>query len=344
LVPFQDYYELLGVARGATQDEIKKAYRKLALKWHPDRHEKAGREEAEKKFKAISEAYEVLSDAEKRQRYDRFGKNWQHGQEFTPPPGSRSFSREEFERSFGGGGGFSDFFASMFGDQFQRDVGGAKRRRRPPAQRGADVRAELELGLTQILSGAKQGFELPVRLECPTCGGGGFLDEHVCPTCGGLGKVQSRKSVELKIPADVRDGMVLRLRGLGEPGEDGHPAGDLHLTLRVVSDETYRIRESDVEAELVVAPWEALFGTEAEVQTPRALAVARVPAGSRAGGKLRLRGQGLDDGRGGRGDFLLVLRMALPEQLSERQRELLRELGEASSAPISGVRRGASPA
>lgn len=344
MVKFQDYYEVLGVARDAGADDIKKAYRKLALKWHPDRHPKEQREQAETTFKQVSEAYEVLSDPEKRKKYDRFGKDWQHGQEFTPPPGARSFSREDFERAFGGagrGGGFSDFFASMFGDQFQRDFQGRSRRHARYRHRGADVRAELELGLSQVVRGEKSSFELPVTLSCPTCGGVGFLDEHVCPTCAGLGQVHDKKRVELKIPESVRDGMVLRLRGLGEPGEEGGESGDLHLTLRLVSDDVYRVLGGDVEADVAVAPWEAVFGTQVEVRTPRAVAVAKIPPDSRAGTRLRLRGQGLDDGSGGRGDFYLVVRIALPEELSARQRELLRELEQSGPRAVAGgVRRG----
>lgn len=338
---FQDYYEVLGLPRSADADQIKKAYRKLALKWHPDRHPKEGREAAEAKFKQLSEAYEVLSDPKKRERYDRFGQNWEHGQEFTPPQGARGASREDFERAFGGRGGFSDFFASMFGDQFQAQTGGAGRRHARYRHRGADVRAELELGLAQALRAEKKSFELMASVSCSTCGGVGFLDEHVCPRCGGVGTLSERKRVELRIPENVRDGLVLRLRGLGEPGEEGGETGDLLLTLRLVSDETFRIADNDVEADLVVAPWEAVFGAEVEVRTPRALAKAKVPADSRAGSRLRLRGQGLDDGKGGRGDFLLVIRIALPEELSARQRELLRELERAGPARVTGgVRKG----
>ena len=166
---FQDYYEVLGVARDASPDEIKKAYRKLALKWHPDRHQGAAAEEAEREFKRISEANEVLSDPEKRARYDRFGENWEHGQEFTPPPGSQRYSREDFEQAFGGGGGFSDFFSSLFGEDYQREFGGRARSHPRYRHRGADVRAELPLTLGQVLEGGKRRFELPVSVACSLC-------------------------------------------------------------------------------------------------------------------------------------------------------------------------------
>ena len=150
---FQDYYEVLGVARDASADDIKKAYRKLALKWHPDQHAGGEREEAEHRFKSISEAYEVLSDPEKRAPYDRFGENWEHGQEFQPGFGERTMSREEFEAAFGGGGGFSDFFQSMFGDQFRSDFGGRPGTQARYGHRGADARAELTLGMGDALRG-----------------------------------------------------------------------------------------------------------------------------------------------------------------------------------------------
>ena len=367
---FVDYYEVLGLARDVDADAIKKAFKKLALKWHPDRHPEGERAEAERRFKQINEAYEVLSDPEKRSRYDRFGKDWEHGQEFTPPGGARTMSREDFERMFGGRGagagsggggggfgGFSDFFSSMFGDLYGRDFGGGARRQARHRRRGGDVRAELHLALGEALRGGKQRFEVPARVPCPQCGGVGFIGEHVCPTCVGVGAVEQRRVVDLKIPEDLRDGLVLRLRGLGEAAgergeaagergeaagergeaaEEGGEAGDLHLTLRLDPGPDHRLDGADVEADVPVAPWEAVFGTQAEVRTARGVATVKIPAGTRAGQRLRLRGQGLSDGRGGRGDFHVVVRLALPAELTARQQELLRELADAGTANVSG--------
>ena len=328
---FQDYYEALGVPRDAKPEEIKRAYRKLALQWHPDRHKEGKqRVEAEQRFKRISEAYEVLSDPEKRARYDRFGEHWKQGEEFTPPAGARTMSPEEFERAFGGRGGFSDFFASLFGEDLRRDFGERAGRHARFRHRGADVRAELALTATQAIERGKSSFTIPAASACPRCGGVGFVDagsgrEHVCPTCAGIGQVHTEKTVELAIPENVRDGLVLRLKGLGEPG-DGGPPGDLFLTLRIESDANYRVNEGDLEAELRVPPWDAFLGTKAEVRTPHGLATVTVPPETPAGTRLRLRGQGFSTAEGARGDLHAVVRLVLPENLSPRQRELLREL------------------
>ena len=252
---FQDYYEVLGVPREASPDEIKRAYRRLALKWHPDRHKEAGRAEAEARFKRVSEAYEVLSDEQKRKRYDRFGANWQHGQEFTPPPGQRTMTREEFERAFGGASGFSDFFHGMFGDQLRRDFEGESRQHARYRYRGADVRAELRLSVGDAIRGGRSTFQVPASVACFRCGGVGLVGDHVCPSCTGLGLVHETKTVELKLPAKIRDGLVLRLRGLGQPAEGGGEPGDLQLTIRLESDDVYRVRAADVEADVSIAPW-----------------------------------------------------------------------------------------
>ncbi len=329
---FQDYYEALGVPRGASAEDVKKAYRKLAMKWHPDRHpEGPKRVEAEQKFKHISEAYEVLSDPEKRTKYERFGEHWKQGEEFTPPEGARTMSREEFERAFGGRGGFSDFFASLFGEEMRHDVPGGGGRHARFRQRGADVRAELALTATQAIQRGKSSFHVPATGPCPRCGGVGFVESHVCPTCGGVGQVQSEKEIALTIPEGARDGLELRLKGLGEPGEGG-PSGDLFLTLRIVSDETYRVNGSDLETDLVLAPWDAFVGAKADVRTALGVAAVTVAPETPAGTRLRLRGQGLADASGRRGDLFAVVRLVLPPRLSERQKELLRELAARADA------------
>lgn len=331
---FQDYYERLGIPRDADEDAVKKAYRKLALKWHPDRHKEADRARAEAEFKQISEAYEVLSDAEKRREYDRLAGGRRQGEEFAPPPGARSMTPEEFEAAFGGSGGFSDFFQEMFGGKVRDDFARGPRAHARYRYRGADVRADLHLAISDVLAGGKRTFEFPARLSCPLCGGTGEVDEHVCPSCGGVGAVQKRRTVELTIPDGARDGLRMRLKGLGEPGEDGAEAGDLHLVLRLDDDATYRRDGSDLEARATITPWDALRGTTFDVRTARAVVSVKIPPESHAGSRLRLRGHGLADESGGRGDFYLVVSIDLPRTLSKRQRELLAELA-AVSGPVS---------
>lgn len=341
---FQNYYEVLGIERGADAKAIKKAYRKLALKWHPDRHQGEERERTEATFKRISEAYEVLSDPEKRQKYDRFGENWEQGQEFDPGPGGRSMTPEEFEAAFGGSGGFSDFFQEIFGGQFRQDFRDEPRQHRRYSYRGADVRAELPLAISDAISGGKRSFKIPARVSCLSCGGTGFVGRHVCPSCAGVGQVQKRQTVELKIPADLRQGLKLRLRGLGEAGQGEGESGDLHLVLQLEDDDTYRLLGNDLEARLSLTPWEAEGGAKVDVRTARGVVTVTIPPASRSGRRLRLRGQGFPDGKGGFGDCYVRIEMDLPKELDQEQRDLLRRLAEASdSSVVGGARVGGSP-
>ncbi|MCC7170104.1 MAG: DnaJ domain-containing protein [Planctomycetes bacterium] len=330
---FQDYYEALGVKRDASADEIKKAYRKLAMKWHPDRHPEKDRPAAEAQFKRISEAYEVLSDPDKRKKYDKFGEHWQHGQDFTPPPGEKGMSREEFEHAFGGAGGFSDFFSNLFGDDMRRKGAGSSKHARFH-QRGADVRATLRLPASQAVHRGKSSLQIPADAPCARCGGVGFVDDHVCVACAGVGHVRVEKAVDLTIPEAVRDGLVLRLKGLGEPG-DGAAAGDLILTLHLESDADYRVVGDDLETDLRVTPWDAFVGTKADVVTPRGRGTLTVPPETPAGTRLRLRAQGLATESGGRGDLYAVVRLVLPPTLTQKQRDLLRELARESGGGSS---------
>ena len=345
---FQDYYKTLGVDRSASQDEIRSAYRKLAKEWHPDRHPPAERAQVEQQFKAIAEAHEALGDAEKRKRYDALGANWQQGQDFQPPPGGGGFGNidpEDFARMFGGagggaggarGGGFSDFFAQMFGDFFG-GAGGQRPTRGP--RRGADVEAELELSISDALRGGKRPFELQAALPCEACDGQGHIGRRACPHCAGLGHRRELRRVELSIPKELYDGQVLRLRGLGQPGQGSGQAGDLLLQMRLVGDEVYRPRgQGDVEADLVLAPWEALDGASVDVPVQAGTATVKVPPGTRAGERMRLRGQGLVRRGGGRGDLMLVVRLALSAHLTQEQQELLRQIGQGAAKVDGGVR------
>jgi DnaJ-class molecular chaperone len=275
-----------------------------------------------------------LSDPDKRSRYDRFGKNWQQGDDFRPPPQETQMSPEEFERMFGSAG-FSDFFKSAFGEDFRRQTGERSTRHRRYRHRGADVRAELSLPVGAAMAGGKSRFEVPTTEPCDRCGGVGFVGDHVCPRCVGVGRVHGRRSIDLTIPAQVRDGMTMRLAGLGEPGEGGGEHGDLYLTIRLVSDDIYRFEDGNVEADLPVTPWEAALGAKVGVRTPDGTVHLTVAPGSRAGTRLRLRGKGFPAADGSRGDFYAVLRLAMPE-LTPRQTELMTELARAGSSTVRG--------
>jgi len=332
---FQDYYDVLGLSREADAAAIKKAYRKLAMKWHPDRHKNKDQDAAETEFKRVSEAYEVLSDPEKRAKYDRFGENWEQGQDFEPAQGQRTMTREEFEAAFGGGGGFSDFFKEMFGKEYRHDFdGGFQGQQHARYQyRGADVRAELHLGIGDALRGGKRGFEVPAEVACPACGGTGAVQSHVCPTCVGVGIVHENKRIELKIPSEVRDGLELRLKGLGEAGAPGGETGDLFLTLRLDDDDTYKLVGESLEIHATVAPWTAELGGKIDVRTAAGQVMVTVPKGSRTGGLLRLKGQGFKRKDGSAADAHVRLVIDLPAHLSERQRTLLQELATATETP-----------
>lgn len=287
---FQDYYQTLGVKQGAADDEIKAAYRKLARKYHPDRNKEAG---AEEKFKAVSEAYEVLHDKEKRAAYDnlRAGGGYRAGDHFRPPPGWQQQAPGGFEfRDFGGGGdagGFSDFFESLFGGRPGASPRG--RTQRGPL-RGSDVRASVEIDLRTAYAGGKQ------RL--------------------GLRDGAGERTLEVNIPAGILPGKVIRLAGQGEPGAHGAPAGDLLLEVAVRDDAQFKLQGRDVEVEIRLAPWEAALGAKVPVPTLGGTVELKIPAGSRSGRKLRLKGRGMPGKTPG--DQIVALAIATPSADDER--------------------------
>jgi len=334
-VKFHDYYQTLGVARSATAEEIKKAYRKLARKYHPDVNPKD--KTAEEKFKEVSEAYEVLSDPEKRKRYDQLGANWKAGADFTPPPGWRPYGPGGWEGArveygdlrdiFGGGaaGGFSDFFETLFGAR----RGAA--RRAPFAMRGQDIEAEMEIGLEEAHRGGSRAITIQSPATCPSCNGSGALDNKPCPTCGGAGVVTRPKTLDVTIPAGVREGSVIRLAGQGEPGSGNAPSGDLLLRLRLRPHRLFSVTsEGDVQIDLPVAPWETALGARVNVPTLDGSVEMTIPAGAQGGQRLRLRGQGLNRRGGGRGDEYVRLKIVTPPRPTEKERELFERLAAES--------------
>lgn len=330
-VKFRDYYEVLGVARTASEDEIKKAYRKLARKYHPDVN--PNDKTAEEKFKELNEAYEVLSDPEKRRRYDQLGANWKAGADFTPPPGWENVRVEygdfgDIFSGLGGGrgaGGFSDFFETLFGGA-RRGRGGAGF-----AMRGEDIEAEIELTLEDAHRGATRKVTLRTTVPCPACNGSGVKDNQPCAACRGAGMVSQPKTLDVDIPAGVQEGSVIRLAGQGDAGSGNAPAGDLLLRVRLRPHPLFAIKgEGDLQIELPVAPWEAALGAKVNVPTLDGSVEMTIPAGAQGGQQLRLRGQGMNRRRGGRGDQYVRLKIVIPPRLTGREKELFEKLAAES--------------
>ncbi len=363
----RDYYEVLGVAKTASADEIKSAYRKLAMKYHPDRN--PGDESAKAKFQEASEAYEVLSNPEKRQRYDQFG---HQGVEFGPGgfDFSRDFSHAQdvdlsdiLNSVFGGamgGGGFD--FGGMFG--------GGRRRADPEApQRGADMSMELEVDFEEALFGSERTIELTlpeqchtcggtgaargakrvkcptcggrgavvrgngffqVRQTCPKCGGEGSIIERPCPDCNGSGQTRAIRKVSLKIPRGVDTGSRLRLSGKGGGGLRGGEPGDLYVIVRVRDSDIFSREGLDLAVDVPLSPVTAAVGGSVDVPTPDGIATLKIPSGTPNGKLFRMRGKGMPSLRGmASGDLVVRVVFEVPQRLTAKQRGLLDELDKA---------------
>jgi molecular chaperone DnaJ len=354
----RDYYEVLGVGRGASLDEIKKAYRRLALQYHPDKN--PGDKQAEEKFKEASEAYSVLSDPEKRQRYDRFGHG---GVAETPFTG---FSPDIF-------GDFSDILGDLFGlgDVFG---GGRRRAARSAARSGADLRTDVEIDLRQAMFGAEiplrvarletcgrcrgtgaerdgdvrtcpscrgrgqvvfqQGF-FRVSRTCGQCGGRGRVLARACPGCGGQGRVQRERTLSVRIPPGVDSGTRLRLHGEGEAGEGGQPPGDLYVVVQVQPHPFFQRQDDDLYCEIPISFTQAALGAEIKVPTFHDTQILRIPEGTQTGTTFRLRGKGMPQLNGrGAGDLYVKVVVRTPERLNRKQRELLQRLAEAGEEEL----------
>lgn len=327
-VKFQDYYKVLGVARTATASDIKKAYRKLARKYHPDVN--PDDTSAEEIFKEVREAYDVLSEPEKRQHYDQLGVNWKAGAAFTTPPnweGGRG-EVDEMGNRYGAGhgaGDFSDFFATLFGARRGPRAGMGF------AMRGQDVEAALELSLEEAHHGATRTITLHATAVCPTCKGSAVQEKQPCTTCRGTGVVRRPKTLAVTIPAGVHHGSVIRLAGQGEPGTGQASDGDLLLHVQLRPHPLFHVLdEGDMEIELPVSPWEAALGAKVRVPTLEGAVDMTVPAGAQSGQRLRLRAQGVQRRGSGRGDQYVRLKVVNPPTLTDSERALFAQLAAAS--------------
>jgi len=310
---FKDYYKTMGVARDATQDEIKRAYRKLARKYHPDVSKEA---DAEKHFKEVGEAYEVLKDPEKRAAYDQLGMNWKAGQEFRPPPDwDANF---EFSGGFTGGdsAAFSDFFESLFGQGFAGAGGFGGPRHRTASHgfhaQGEDHHARILVDLEDAFRGATRTLTL-----------------HV-PEIDPRGHVITReRSLNVQIPKGIRQGQQIRLAGQGAPGIGQGKPGDLYLEVEFRPHALYSVEGRDLYLNLPVAPWEAALGAQVKAPTPEGTIDLKIPAGSASGRKLRLKGRGIPGSPPG--DLYAVLQIVLPPGDSDRAQALYRHMAEELS-------------
>lgn len=350
----RDYYEVLGVPKNASEEELKKAYRKLAMKYHPDRNHGDGAKESEAKFKEVKEAYEMLSDGQKRAAYDQYG----HA---GVDPNMRGPGAEGF-------GGFAEAFGDIFGDVFG---GGAAGRGRGGRQvfRGSDLSYAMEITLEEAADGKEAQIRIPswddcvtchgsgakpgtkaitcttchgsgavqmrqgffsVQQTCPQCRGTGKIIPEPCTTCHGQGKVKNNKTLEVKIPAGIDDGMRIRSTGNGEPGTNGGPPGDLYIEIRLKKHEIFERDGDDLHCVVPVSVTTAALGGEIEVPTLKGAAAIDIPDGTQSGKQFRLRGKGVKGVRSSYpGDLYCHVRVETPVKLTEHQRKLLKELDDS---------------
>ena len=354
----RDYYDILGVPKNASNEEIKKAYRKLAMKHHPDRNQGDGSKKSEDKFKEANEAYEMLSDPQKRAAYDQFG----HAGVDPSMGAGRGAGPEGF-------GGFAEAFGDIFGDIFSGGAAGGARRGGPQVYRGSDLSYAMEISLeeaahgkdTQIRiptwdscepchgSGAKPGTQartcpacsgsgtvhlrqgfFSIQQTCPQCRGSGKIIPEPCASCGGAGKIKRQKTLEVKIPPGINEGMRIRSAGNGEPGTNGGPPGDLYIEIRMKQHEVFERDGDDLHCTVPVGLTSAALGGHIEVPTLGGKAEIELPEGTQHGKTFRLRGKGIKGIRSSYpGDLYCHVTVETPVKLTEHQRKLLMELDES---------------
>lgn len=361
----RDYYEVLGVPRKGSAEDVKKAYRQMALKHHPDRN--PGSKDAEEKFKEAAEAYSVLADPEKRSVYDRFGHEGLRGQGFQ---GFSGFDASVFED-------FEDILGNFFGFSFGGFFGGRDRRRGAGRQSGGDLALEIEISLEEAAAGVEKDIKLTraetcpacrgskrkpgtqasscpscgghgqvryqqgfftVARTCPRCQGRGEIVESPCDTCQGKGHLREKRSLKVRIPAGVSDGLRLRLVGEGEAGDEGMPAGDLYVTMRVRRHSFFERDGNNLACEITISFTQAALGARVEIPTLEGSEILKIPAGVQGGEVIRVKGKGIQDVGGRRkGELFVKVLVKTPEGLSKEQKALLVKLAELRGEDIESV-------
>ncbi len=365
----RDYYEVLGVARDAAADQIKSAYRKAAMQYHPDRNP-GKKDEAEHKFRESTEAYSVLSDPQKRETYDRFGHAGLSSRGFDPASGFNATIFEEFSDIFGDIFGFEDVFG-----------GGRRRSRGQRGQRGADLRYDMSLSFEDAATGVNtkirvsrmescesckgtgakpgsglsacttcggrgqmsysQGF-FSITRTCPACQGAGQVIREACAECRGQGRIQRERSLEVGVPAGVDSGTRLRIAGQGEPGANGGPAGDLYIFLEVKEHPIFERRGADLFCTIPVSITQASLGATIRVPALKGDENLEIPEGTQSGQIFRLKGKGLPNPHGGRGDLYVNIRVVIPSRVSKEQRRILEQLGQTLKVENKPAERSSS--
>ncbi len=343
---YKDYYKILGVDKNATQKEIKKAYRRLARKYHPDVN--PGDKEAEKKFKEINEAYEVLGDKEKRKKYDEFGQYWEHADKigasgFKGQAGG-NFRYEDLSSIFGGGD-LSDLLGSIFGGMSGKtrtgkgfrtftwssgpdasfDFGGGFQKQ---PQKGADLEASIELTIEEAAHGVVKHITLNKEVPCDRCGGLGAAGNRICPVCRGRGKVVKPRHIEVKVPAGVKNGSKIRVRGEGATGVLGGAPGDLFLVAKIKPHPFYQLKNGDLYCEVPITVTEAVLGAEIDVPSLWGRVSMKIPPETQTGKIFRLKGQGFPklNNPSQKGDYFVKVKVVIPEGITPEEKRLYEQL------------------
>ena len=322
----KDYYSVLGVKRDASEQEIKKAYRRLARKHHPDVN--PGDKSAEAKFKEINAAYEVLSDKDKRRKYDKYGDQWQYADQIEKAGGRQTpfwnFNQGDAQSFRFEGGDFS----SIFGDLFQGFTTRTSSRR-PRSRRGRDIDYPVEVTLEEAYHGTNRVLSLRAEEACPSCSGTGKIQNVLCSVCRGSGSAEQLKKLEVKIPPGVKDGSRVRIVGKGEPGYGGGKSGDLYLVTSVKPHRLFERKGDDLHVEVSVPLTVAVLGGEVQVSTLKGKLALKIPPETQNGRAFRLTGQGMPHlGNSSRGDLLAKVKVVLPTNLTKEEKELFEKISQ----------------